>query len=1782
MADFAELRDAVAQARAQAARTESELAGVRDRIVRLRAQRAALDRVRDPADLKAAATHVKLDAEIDDAEQGLASLQAAAARAAKGAAAALGALADAADPQQAIGELDDALPILLLPVRLETRFGESAEGTRQLWVRIFPDECSIDTFEPELTDDEVEAARRYWIGIWAAGGVEAQERTAWRALVASVGSGRARFILDRVAPADPDARPDKALPTDVVLVLDLEVLLDEHERDAVAAFWTAMWRAGTDAAAIGQARAALVDEVGEARAAEIEADVVPANLANPPPAGMDRADVGVTVAELVLSAAAAGATASWTRAPTAALLPDRFVFLGYPFDGVPVVAVGKPIPSPLVAGPDPADPPHQDPDGELVVPDTLAWTVDFDRAVRDGMGMRVDLDGPALFGFRRVLVVGLRSSADPETAGRELEELLRHHAQSRGGLAVLPQGTPTNNTEGASSGLLAGDDPDASFDGATFPDAAGELDRRDGEWLAEHLGIDPDAVRDVPGADGLDQADARAMTVALWPATLGYWMDTLMAPVFDPATAESTRLFATRFVSGRGAVPPLRIGSQPYGILPVTAFSRMTWLDKVRSVAGISGPYLRVLYGLLRAVLPDWRAMTARVRSVAEPGDDPHAALLDVLGLHPGSVEYAQRWTERFGHVRRRLELEGLDGGVLDPRVASETTRQLLARLGWTGATPELGQLLFFGRHNRLTGPVIDEAPLSERTRLPDVTGDGRSYLAWLVGAASTSLDALYRQEGFSAGTPPRALLYLLARHALQLGYHETGVRLHEAAGIEVARAEPEFLHLAAGEPSASRYAPLYARVPEITGSDAVEVGQFIGETVETLPEADHLRDQLRALEHLDGASTARLERAFAEHVDLCSYRLDAWLLGLVHLQLRAMRGTDGPPRRGVHLGAYAWLEDLRPDEAGEESQGYVHAPSLNQAVTAAVLRSAHAAHGGDALAVDLTSSRVRDAMDLLEGMRQGQSLGALLGYRLERGLHDAHAVAEVDAFILDLRRAFPLAGDRLASTSTEAAGDPAPIEAIEARNVMDGLRLVEQVVQSGSPSYPFGRTDLPPATDAQRSAIDAEVARLVDLRDAVGDLALAEGVHQAMLGNPDRVASTLDAFSKGSFPPEPQVVSTPGGATGITHRVALHLDAGATAMPSATPRARCEPALDAWLASMLPPLGDVACTVAFLDADTGSPDEIQVTLGELGLRPIDLLGVLRDDAEQGTGELDDRVVLALQADRNPRPDAPIAIRHMDAGPHPVSVFEVLPLARSLRALLAAARPLRPTDLRLSAESDAAHDEATAADRGRVAGVRDDLASLRDDAEALRVDLEDAAEGVAPEALLAGMDVAVDAVCDLLPRAAAFGAPQAGWTFALDARRDAFAALLRLCGQIVEAWTPRAERAQGLVDDEAAGGLSSEERIDLLLRAEALVSTQPVAPLPPLGSLRALVAAKVQAFGARRDAFAAIGDTTETTVSGLLAQVQALLPVAALDPQEPELDVGIALRFVQDAARIVAAVIAEIDARLAASQTALDEHDATASAAARLDALTRAAKALLGEDFLLLGRFTLPVEQAAELTNAHAAGGDGTLLADLELKEIDEPVDTWLYGMARVREPLRAWEQAVMLAGALGAPEPELHPHQLPYMPDDRWLALDLPPDPNLRTARLLYTAHFAAPFSGAGPHCGLLLDELSETIPTDTVTTGLAFHHDRPSSEAPQAMLLVTPTEFRGAWVWDDLVDALHETLDLARIRAVEPVHVDASDYAPLLPATVMAVTTRQLSISANLAFNSGVAAEG
>jgi hypothetical protein len=1844
MAEFDDLQRDLRGAREAAETADAGLRAAAERLKRLAGRAAQLDRVSNSDNEEHIAARERLRRETAAEEAQAARLQRARAEALRGEAAVLEGFVRFTDPREAISRLRDDTPILLLPVRLETRFKDvTAPGSpapvHELWVRIYPDDCWIDGFDPVLTEAEVADARSYWVAIWGAGGVETQERGAWRVLAAAHGSGRASWIVQAYQPVNLAQKPSKPRPEDVVLTIPVDAALPSGEAAAAAAFWRDAWLADGDAGRIRLARQALANTVGAERADEIVAGNEPANFSAPLPAGVTKPQLNVSVAFVVFPEAETKQSA-WSRAPRMTILPDRFVFIGYHAGGDPVVAVGRPVPAALAAGPDPSLPRDQqiqhDAQGNLVLPDGMKWMVDFDRAVDAGMGLRIRLTPEqAATGFRRVLVLGLRVNADAKAAATELETLLRHHAWSRTGLEVLPQGTPTNNTEAVHAGHGHGDDPDQSFDdlkGPLFTPDANWLDKKDGQWVAEYLGIDPAVFAHVHGADGSDQLAGRAMNVALWPAILGYWMETMMAPVFPRDAIERTRDFFNGYVLGAGAVPAIRIGAQPYGILPATALSRMRWLDQPDRAG--TRPYLRRLYQLLLAMRDDWRVQASSVAFAAKAGD-PHQILLDILGLHPGSVEWTQRYAESLKTVYNRLRLQRFDRSseAIERAVERAASRALLTRLGYGGdRLPAILDQIFSGRHQLLKGGVVDDRPLSETDRIRAwATGD-RNYVRWLIDAANTSLDALYKQEGFENDTPPGVLLYLLLRHALQLGYHDVSIRLHEAAGLytadraAIARADDPFLHIrASAQVSESRYQPLYAAGPAITGGAFETVGHFIGARLTSLNLAFYLRDQVAALERLAAQPTARLERAFADHMDCCAYRLDAWLLGLVHYQLAQMRGLrdrqDAAPRQGLYLGAYACLEPLQPEHkvlmpvplrdpdlvadfeaAGEPplmrdstNQGYVHAPSLNHAVAAAVLRNGFISNASErnrrTLAVNLTSERVRTALAMLEGIRGGQGLADLLGYQFERGLHDRHAMAEVDKFIYKLRKVFPLRADRMASTRTE---EGVPIEVIEARNVVDGLTLVQHINATGHARYPFGKTTLPAATAAEAAAIDAEAERLVETHDAVADLALSEGVYQAVLGNYDRVASTYDAYARGNFPPEPDIVRTPFQGIGLTHRVGVHLASGASPAVSPlpgvamTPRAQAEPALNRWLAEILPVPQQVGCVVSFRDAPAGAMVEREVTLRDLELQPLDLVAVFPDDSAQAMSELDDRVLRFSMSAFAVRPDVPVTIQYMETRAATFSVFQAMPLVRAVRQVTTRSRPLKATDLTLSNEAESRQDTDVFVDKARLDAVRATMETLRGQLAVFKADVEGPLSDLENRRgeILADVDVYVERAATLLSRASLYVVPQAGWGFAYDFKRGSYAAILSQAAGLVTRWNARLAEFVALTAEELAlpPTATDDERFALLTRAEPIVSSAATTPLPPTpAAFRAVLAAKQAAFEGKRDDFDQLKNATLTSVSALHAAVAALLPIADFDfvdfPLTPHEDAMV--RFAEDVVSVLAAVIAELDRRLAASLALFTEHDEAAGAPARVSALEKAARALLGDDFRIFPEFALSPAQGAELENALATSRSGDLFLHLTAPPdpatppLDFVADTWLHGLARVRDKMRAWEQIVIMAGSLERPEPGLDPMQFPFAPGDRWLGLEFPADQALDVDRLLYTAHFAAVFDKTVRQAGLLVDEWTETIPGTEADTGITFHHDRPDCEAPQTMLLVTPSEFRGAWQWNDLVDALNETLDLAPLRALEPKHVDALPYAPFLPATVMATQAWQLTIAANLALN-------
>ena len=1749
------------------------------------------------------------------------------------------------DPRESAGQLSNASPFLLLPVRIETRFrtllaagpvpGAARQPEHQLLVRIYPDDCSIDTFEPLMSGSELTDVKTYWMNIWRAGGVENDQRGAWAGLVSAHGSGRAGWLADNFQPVNLAGEPAKTNATDEILVIPTATPLAAAEATAISAYWQSVWLADGDATLVGAAHDALITAVGAARAAELITGYAPFNLADSPAAPLTRATVGLSVAFVVFPPDPVTTQQTWSQAPQVRQFPDRFVVLGFNGSAQTVEAVGGPVTLPLYTGPDPSADPASGihPDGpDLFVPDELQWMVDFDQAVAAGMGLVIPLTADQFAtGFTRLLVIGLQLSTTAGDGPAALQELLAHHQWSRSGFFLVPQGTPAHNSAGTSAGSTPEDDADASFDDRKnrplFTTVSDPALKQDGQWLAEFLRLDPAFVSGVHGSGGLDQKQSRAMQAALWPATLGYWMQTLFtpnpgtSPIFPDDVIAQTRSFFTSYVSGRGAVPAIRIGGQPYGVLPVTAFSRIQWYSGTGELsASISPSFLGSLYDLLRQIDADWASLSQNAAFVGKAGD-PHQTLLDILALEPSSVEYYSRGAESLAQLFNMMNIFGLGPAwftALTNLGLQEQAIALLNRLGYAGtALPDLLNHFFLTSNPQIT-TIIDDVPLSETSQIRSYTDDGRNYIQWLADAATTSLDTLREETGFTGGQSPQALLYLFLRHALLLGYYDSSYNYHLSAGLSgpelmSMRTEPSFIHVAeAPGTSESRYSALYAADSQITGSPTALVGDYIRQQLLIDPQTADLASQVRALQTLATAATAQLERIFAEHVDICSYRYDAWLLGLVsqHVAEQVAADSAGKQERGLYLGAYAWVEELRPSAdqlvpAGipaavaaqfpgtsplmtdPSNGGYIHAPSIPHADAAAVLRSGFTAAqaagtGSGELSVNLSSDRVRVALALIDGIRAGQSLGALLGYQFELGLHDDYALAEADQFIYPLRKAFPLVADQMASTQT---GTAVPIEAIEARNVVDGKKLVDQITTSGITAYPWGVSTLPAATTAQQAALNATAGALRDAYDAIADLALAEGVYQAVQGNYDRAAATMAAYATGTFPPEPGIVDTSPPGIGLTHRVAIQFRPGLTAAAGATPRAQAEPAVDDWVGTMLPALGDIACTVTWNDPVTHAPEQHPVTLAGLGLNPIDLIYLLKPGNVQAMAELDDRIQRYVAATWNPRPDATIQIQYRSAPPGSFSMFESGPLLRSLRSLLTQSRALTASDVLRPNDASAQDDSAVYADPARIT---DPLASLQQ----LATDIGTFVNAtLAPwladtvghrAAIIANIDATLATGVDLLERSARLSLPSSGWGFIYAWLHAAFTDLLAAVGDLVTRWTQKLAAFNAALSayDVLPAGTSDADRFAALQAAELLVSTR-LDPLPATPALlRAALPAKAAAFQGRLAQFQALQDSSAASFAGLYASVGAL-STAEFDSQPFDVSpIGdSAITVTQDISRALASQLAVATTRVAAVNGQLTTAASAASPADQVSALTAAGKALLGDDFQIIPEFTVSAAQGSEWANALGATASGAPFSYVTTTlHVDFPVDEWFYGAARVRPALRNWESALMLASAFGLTTPSLTPIQLPFDATAPWVALPYPESYTIDSDRLLYTCVYSQPFDPAGRQCGVLVDQWTEVIPAASRDTGITFNYARPDNEPPQAMLLVTSPSAPGAWQWDDLVAALNETLDLAKKRAVEPAFLDPTVYSRFLPATVTASTSYGITIATALTAANGV----
>ena len=1012
---------------------------------------------------------------------------------------------------------------------------------------------------------------------------------------------------------------------------------------------------------------------------------------------------------------------AWSEAPVCRIMPDRWVFLCYRAGNLIQQRIGNVIPEPLPIGPNPDEGIDFDVATQLL-DDEANWLVNFQEAEAIGMAVRIPFADAGDFnlGFDRLVALGVKSSVDGSTSVNLVQELIDAHRFSDS-FAIVPQGTPTNNTEAQRSGFASRDADHqnslALLRGEPQYPVKGEVqDQADGQRLTTAFGLAPEALQRTANAGGQEEQLARAMMTVLWPTTLGYYLEQIMQDVVSEELIEDARQHAISWVRGRGPLAALRFGDSPYGILPVAAYNRWE--------AAAGSPFedhLRILLGRLRA---SWQRATANLPHVNQHHQED--TLTQILGMHASSRSYGIRRGVAQTYVASllRLQQNSLEQNFLT-QFANQVNSQA-QRLGIGGLGSAPGVLILDQTRHEWYGGLVQNAPLSESE--PPT----HNYLADLHRIVTSGAQHIIELRDDDQGVLTRGqpLLFLLLRHAALRAYIDgvnklslrAGDITHLGSGAQVGGdpsrellRDPVFVDIVPGDPYRSPWSRLSDQVEGVPISE-IMASPRMHPYPELLPWIQFVAG-LEALR--DHATSAELERLMTETLDTASHRLDAWLTSLATRRLWDMR--DAASEAGVLLGGYGWLEDLRPSAspqpapAGEvldpnppgpvtvdqDNLGYIHAPSINHANTAAVLYNGYSSKGSDAdpnasyMAVNLSSSRVRRAAWLMDGVRQGQPLGALLGYRFERGLHEGHLGLALDGYIHAFRALYPQALG-LITPSGE------PRNALASPSAVNGLRLVHHWKDQ---TIPFGQEGLPDANaipgSVERLAYDAiveELEQLVDDVDALGDIGLAEGVYQLVNGNPMRAGAALGAMN-GTVPPsDPDVIQVPEGGIAVTHRVMTLLPDRApdiSGWSSSTPRSLAEPLLNRWVGHCL---GDptrilLRVTVTAMVSDVEQRTDVDIDLSALGVAPLDLLYMSGLEGDAGATELEQRIAYHVLLQHAPGARAEIHFgRQSDWRPEDLSLGEVLELLRRLRDLVTTARPLEPADMALpgSDQDDAA------------------------------------------------------------------------------------------------------------------------------------------------------------------------------------------------------------------------------------------------------------------------------------------------------------------------------------------------------------------------------------------------------------------------------------------------------------------------------------------------------------
>lgn len=1260
------------------------------------------------------------------------------------------------------------------------------------------------------------------------------------------------------------------------------------------------------------------------------------------------------------------------------------------------------------------------------------WVNDFEAAVNTGMAFKINLkndpDIPAdVIEFKRIIVNGFyyRKDSDnnEEDTARGLVELFENHLYTEG-ISFLEHNTPTNNFKNDKSGYSIKDEFETEENFKTLVEDKVLSPTAKGKNLATALGVEEGIFKRFKRAEQETSSFHFLLQKLTWMALGG---NTLQMTLGDQISEEDLiRVWQHYYtnVKARGSLAPIKIDDQPYGILPVTTIRQ--YKNKVLSPGAYRDQVLRQAtnqevevdaitanLSLISSLLYDkWHETLNRpngfkVPRLDDPEAEPYEELMDMLCMQPSSAF----------HELVPLEYSKLRGEVLHQLLQQAGGADQLERMTIGQAYQLLGQ---YNEDYQRRYAEIQEKTASLKEAFDRFKLDADQVDHSPIFSFKKSDDPISIQDDQLFHIQEQDLHFLEEVFQQVEQDASNSSENHRATEWINYRGESSFfsdLLLRSYANTVALFSPGQDKRTQIMTEFAQDALQLIQE----LKDTEHVQRQ------------ALLQSALSEIIDLNSYRLDAWISSIATARLATVR--EYLPT-GLYFGAYGFVENLKKDELAKvnpiekidhnrvDDGGIIHCPTPAQALTATLFKNSYLTHFDlesqniNPFTLNLTSDRIQESERFMQGIRQGQEIEALLGYKMERFLHEEGLNTE----IYKLRRAFPL------EVNIVNRSDSNLDIGFKTMSVINGLAVIE-ANQSEE-----GR-QLLRATLGDDDKVDHIMTMLIpkleNILDGSLDHLFFEAGFQLVQGNLSQSAAAMDAAKGDLEPPITDALKTKIPGVGISHKL-VFLFPEAEDIDLSNNEFNCkgyiEPTLECWLKHQIGPLDQIGCKVQLLESSV-EIDKVDVNLKDLGIGYLDLFYLSSEEVSDGASELELRIVRNINYDQDK-----ISYKITDTpadGCH--SLAEALEVMRYAQNLLSKSRFAESEDLKTIEES-------------------------------------------------ASFD----------------------WT-ALEKIKSR---ILNLVANL-NRWKIDPDRKE---------------------------------------NKRAL--AKLNITESKR---------------------------AFLDDSSVEQDA-----FYKEVNLLVLAV----DEKLKQYKDSIDVKESAKDYKASFERLKEAAQLLFGKAFILLPPCAVSekVEQTIsapkqELLIGNASLNDGNIWGQ-------ERIHTWLQELAQVNEGSSTFEEWLMISRVWeerlsSQRERSFQIAQYPSFDTYPWVALSKAEIDTLIASSIykqvevykeageemaypikiengqireeryypdgceslvIYKDHDAQ-LDSSKPAYGIVIDEFTEHIPDEKLDTGLSFHYNAPNNEAPQALLLAVAPPFAvNDWSEDLLYEIINDTIDLMKIRMVDP----------------------------------------